>query len=643
MNTPQITGMGLVCCLGGDVNEVYQRMCAGEHGFRSISRFDSAPYAQKNAGQLPSELEEKLREEFPDDDLAAAMVYAAGRQALSQAGRSTAPAQPEARRGLVLATNFGPMESLEWAWRERLDTQSMDEASFALFDGIIQDAAELLGCGGPQLQISMSCASGAAAIAAAQDMLAADRADQVLVLAYDSLSEFCWCGLSNLRTITTDLMRPFDQRRSGTIFSEGAAAVLLDKTATRASLASLVGCATNNNAFHMTAPSKDAEGSRQVMAAALQAAELLPEAIEHICAHATSTSANDSTESAALRNLFGARFAQLSTAAHKSQLGHLMGAAGLAEAIITVMAMRHGIIPPTINHEQPDPACQPINCLPGKAVAKQFQTAITNSAGIGGNNAALVLSTAPAAASRKVQPLAQQRQVFVRQIGWVLPGHIGQGAEILQHPEWLQWQAERNQLLADFSAKAYISSVKGYLDPAGAFLLAAMSLAGAAEPGETPAERRGICSISRYGALSSGFAFFKQLVEKGPRLASPLIFPHGYVNTAGNLAAIEFNCAGPHMVFYGKQEPQEALAAAIARLQDGSADDMFCAFYEASIPAALPDGRCCLNGSVVLRLAAQPAPDGQEDLIAFTPEELFQQSADCEQGMIAALAQLIPR
>jgi len=641
MNNACISGMGLVCCLGSSVNEVYQHMCAGDAGFRLIDRFEPAPYAQKMAGQLPPDVEAKLRGDFPDEDIAAAMIKYAGAQALAQAGSTTKAGQSDRRLGLVLATNFGPMESLEWAWRERLDTQSLDDASFAPFDDIIQNAATALGCSGPHAQISMSCASGAAALAVARDMLAAGRADRVLVVAYDALSEFCWCGLSNLRTITTDLMRPFDKRRSGTIFSEGAAAVVLTTAPGTTALASLPGIATNNNAFHMTAPSKDADGSRLVMAAALHAAGMMPDAIEHICAHATSTSANDSTEAAALRNLFGARFATLTTAAHKSQLGHLMGAAGLAEAIITVMAMQHGVIPPTINHEQIDPACEPVNCLPRKAVTKQFKTAITNSAGIGGNNAALVICSPNLPVADTLPPLDRQRNVYVRQVGWVLPGHIGKGGEILEHPEWLQWQDGRNQLLADFSAKPYISSVKGYLDPAGAFLLAAMTLAGAGDPGDIPPTRRGISSLSRYGALGSAFAFFTQLAEKGPRLASPLIFPHGYANTAGNLAAIEFNCAGPHMVFYGRQNPHEALAFAIARLQDGSADEMFTAFYESAVPAALPDGRSLLSGGVAVRLAATPAPAGQQDLFSFTPAELFDRPADTSNGAVAALALLI--
>jgi 3-oxoacyl-[acyl-carrier-protein] synthase II len=129
------------------------------------------------------------------------------------------------------------------------------------------------------------------------------------------------------------------------------------------------------------------------MAAALADAGLAPSAVEHICAHATSTKANDVSEAAACRNLFGERLASMTVAAHKSQFGHLMGAAGLAEAIVTLQVIRHGIIPPTINHVTPDPEC-PVDCVRGTARVRRVKVAITNSAGIGGNNSSVVLLAA---------------------------------------------------------------------------------------------------------------------------------------------------------------------------------------------------------------------------------------------------------
>ena len=388
-----ITGTGLVCCLGPDVETVYRRMCVGECGIRPIDRFPVEVYPQPRGGQLSEEIEETLRDAFPDDDLAGALVKAAAREALAQAGYETGGS--DADLGLVLATNFGAMESLEWCWRERIEMGSLDAETFSRYDGFLEAMAAWVGAAGPRLQLSLSCASGAAAVALATDLLRAGRAKRVLAVGYDTLTEFCWCGLTNLRTITTDCMRPFDAKRSGTIFSEGAAAMLLELPAPAAAppLGILAGAATNNNAFHMTAPAKEGEGSRRVMAAAIADAGLPRDAIEHVCAHATSTRANDVTEAAALRHLFGEQLDSMTVAAHKSQFGHMLGAAGLAEAIITVEVMRHGIIPPTIHHETPDPECR-LDCVPQQARHRRIRCAITNSAGIGGNNSSLVLQAA---------------------------------------------------------------------------------------------------------------------------------------------------------------------------------------------------------------------------------------------------------
>ncbi len=619
----KITGYGLICGLGNDPDTVFDKMCSGETVFRDIYSFDSAPYAQKRAGQITPEDDEKIADEFPEEDRAIAMLRHAAQTAL--AGK---PA--DSRRALVLATNFGPMETLQWGWRERLDTGEIDDETFAPANKYIERLAKALGCGGPSLQISMSCASGAASVAAAWDILSSGRADSVLVIAYDSLSEYAWCGLSNLHTVTTDIMRPFDVRRSGTIFSEGAAAILLEKEdGPDEPLAWVNGVATGNNAFHLTAPRAEAEGSRIVMMDAIRRAGLTPDGIEHVCAHATSTNANDSTEAAALRNIFGERINKITVAAHKSQLGHLLGAAGLAEIIITILSMRKGIIPPTVNHEQPDPKCMPLDCVPGIARFRRFSTAVTNSAGIGGNNAATVIGTENSSATAMS---ALDGKLYVRNIGWVLPDGVGAGRDILNHAEWLSNTAA-NANLEKFDAKKYLSSVKGYLDPAGACFLAAFRMA-CGDEAMVMNERRGIASVTHFGSVKSAFSFFAQLAQKGARFASPLIFPHGYANTPGNLAAIEFGCAGPHTVLYGVQDVREALAFAFARLQDGSADDMFVGAYEAFLPMACPESQRALNGSIVLSVATMPA-DG--DVAVIDMPKLFSEKQPSGAGAVAQL------
>jgi 3-oxoacyl-(acyl-carrier-protein) synthase len=228
-------------------------------------------------------------------------------------------------------------------------------------------------------------------------------------------------------------------------------------------------------------------------------------------------------------------------------------------------------------------------------------------------------------------------------IGWVLPGGTGSGAGFIDLARAWHWQPSDNAALAGFSAKDYLASVKGYLDPASAFCLAAAVLAlggrapTAAGSGQRP--RSGICTSSRFGATLSGYRFTEQLLQKGPRLASPLIFPHSYANTAGNLAAIEFGFGGPHMVFYGEQDVRETIEFAARRLDDGSADDMLVAAYESAEGLALPDGSAVAHGALALYLQAKP---DRPTLFTLDLERLRALPAvDSATGMTAALIQTL--
>jgi hypothetical protein len=184
-----------------------------------------------------------------------------------------------------------------------------------------------------------------------------------------------------------------------------------------------------------------------------------------------------------------------------------------------------------------------------------------------------------------------------------------------------------------------VKSVKGYLDAGGGYQLSAMALAVGDGVVAGLSERKGICTATRYGATTSAYKFFEQLAQKGPRLASPLIFPHGYSNTAGNLAAIEFGYGGPHMVLFGNQDVRETLEFAAARLADGTAEEMLVGAYEAGYAVALPDGRQVLNGALALKVAATPS---DHDVMAIRMADLRKQPAAMPQlGMVAAFGKLL--
>lgn len=194
------------------------------------------------------------------------------------------------------------------------------------------------------------------------------------------------------------------------------------------------------------------------------------------------------------------------------------------------------------------------------------------------------------------------RTLDIMAAGWVLPGWIGQGTPAELAAGW-RARVTGPAFAPEFSAKDYLASIKGYLDPSGAYALAALALALRGLP-VLPGARTGIASATVYGALQSGWIFYEQMASKGIRLASPMIFPHSYANTPGNLAAIEFGFSGPHVVMQGRSAIAEGLEHAAAVLALGQADAVCIIAFEAVHPPSCPDHLTLQNGAIALVAAA---------------------------------------
>jgi len=362
-----ITGMGAVCCLGTGVRTFWAALLAGRYGIRPLTRFDTAQHRQKTGG----EVEGFTLAKAPDP--AVQFAVAAAREAAETA-------------------RFGAMGDLGVLLAGGGASKGLGAARFIRASEAI--AADI-GAKGVLSGVSLSCASGSAAIGYAMDLLRAGAADVAVAVGYDAISEWAWSGLTALRTMTTDLIRPFDARRDGTIFSEGAGAMVLETAASAEARgvetpAELLGHGENNNAFHMAHPDSSGEGMVRAMRMALEDAGIHPEAVDHVNAHGTGTQYNDSIETKAIKTVFGQRAHRIPINSIKSMLGHAMGAASALEAIASVMTIRTGTIPPTINLEQRDPECD-LDYVPGRVRAQQVNVVLSNSAGIGGPNSVLVL------------------------------------------------------------------------------------------------------------------------------------------------------------------------------------------------------------------------------------------------------------
>ena len=394
-----ITGMGVVSSLGSNLGEFWQGLIEGRSGIAPIDRFDPEGLRNVNAGQVRDFAFEAaafgLREA---PDLATQFLLSASREALHRA--MIAPAsERDATFGSAYATNFGGANAWESYVSGLLEgdvrPESFEEFGFGR---AAEHACEAFGLGGPCALLSVACASGGAAVGMALEMIRLGEADVVLAAGYDTLAPTPLSGLSVLRTMTDEMIRPFSADRSGTLFGEGAAALVVEEIGharerNARPLAEVLGWAENNNAYHLTAPDQGGAGMTRVVRDAIADAGVDARSIDYVNAHGTGTQPHDPAEVQAVKAVLGERAREIPMSSIKASIGHMMGGAGVVEAVATVMAMNEGVAPPTVNYREPDPECD-LDHVPNEAREAEIRRAISISAGIGGNNSCIVLGAA---------------------------------------------------------------------------------------------------------------------------------------------------------------------------------------------------------------------------------------------------------
>ncbi|MFW6157134.1 MAG: beta-ketoacyl-[acyl-carrier-protein] synthase family protein [Armatimonadota bacterium] len=394
-----ITGMGVVSSLGSNLGEFWQGLIDGRSGIGPIDRFDPEGLRNETGGQVREfDFEAaafRLREA---PDLATQFLFTASREALHRAMIAPA-AERDPGFGASYATNFGGANSWESYVSGLLDGDVRAEAfeEYA-FGTAAEHACDAFGIGGPCALLSVACASGGAAVGVALDMIRLGEANVVLAAGYDALAPTPLSGLSVLRTMTDEMIRPFSADRSGTLFGEGAAAIVIEeiehaRARNAQPLAEVLGWAENNNAYHLTAPDQGGAGMTRVVRDAVADARIDARTIDYVNAHGTGTQPHDPAEVQAVKTVLGERAREIPMSSIKAAVGHMMGAAGVAEAVATVMAINEGVVPPTVNYREPDPECD-LDHVPNESREAEVKRAISISAGIGGNNSCIVLGAA---------------------------------------------------------------------------------------------------------------------------------------------------------------------------------------------------------------------------------------------------------
>jgi len=385
-----VSGLGAVSPYGAGVKALWTGLSSGVTAIRPATAIDTDGLRARIAAEVPAEALDGLgvsRRRSRADR----MAIAAAAEALSDAGVGAGDRVGAAL--LVGAVGGGMYEAEEWYWSRRTPSDRDRRALRSLLPTAHADAlAARFGICGPRETLVMACASGAASIALAADLIRDGVVDVALAGGVDSLTRVCFMGFNALKLVDPEPCRPFDRGRRGMSVGEAAAFVVLeaaDRCRARGgrAYAELAGAAMTTDAHHVTAPHPEGEGMIRAMSLALAAAHVAPAEIDYVNAHGTGTPVNDSIEALALARVFDGATPLVS--ASKSLIGHAMAAAGSVEAVATILAMCHGLVPPTANLVDVDPA-MPFDCVPGTARPAVVETALSNSFGFGGQNVSLV-------------------------------------------------------------------------------------------------------------------------------------------------------------------------------------------------------------------------------------------------------------
>ena len=405
-----ITGMGVITALGQDPSVMWQNLLAGKSATRQITRFDATGYQTRIASEVDDFDPEAWmdRKEARRLDRAIQFSVAAVRQALDQA-RLRPEGELADEVGVIVGTGVGGLSSVDEAAAVLASEGPMRVSPLTavnmLPDMSSGQVAISFGLRGPNLCVISACATGSNVIGEAGEIIR--RGDAVAMVAAGTEAPICPLGLAafhrtgSLSTRNDEperASRPFDADRDGFVVAEGAGAVVLERldfalARGATPIAELIGYATTADAFHVSAPDATGRGAARAMARALAKAGLEPGDLDYINAHGTSTPLNDQSETIAIKRTFGDAAYKIPISSSKSMLGHLLGAAGVVEAIVCAQTINNGIIPPTINYETPDPECD-LDFVPNAPREARVRTAMSNSFGFGGHNATLVFAAA---------------------------------------------------------------------------------------------------------------------------------------------------------------------------------------------------------------------------------------------------------
>jgi 3-oxoacyl-[acyl-carrier-protein] synthase II len=401
-----VTGMGLVIPTGIGVATAWKNVCDGKSGIGPLTRFDTDGFETKIAGEVKNFNPELYidKKEIKKMDLFIHYAIAAAKEAVEDAQLAITPENSE-QIGVIVGTGLGGLPSIE-RYHKILLEKGPGRISPFFIPMLIANLASgqiaiQFGAKGPNTCVVTACATGAHCIGDAFRAIVYGDAEAMIAGGTEAnITPLTIGGFNSMKALSTrndepqKACRPFEKNRDGFVVAEGAGIIILEELQfalkRKAKIyAELVGYGYTGDAYHITAPSPDGDGAVRCMRMAIKDAGLKPGDVDYINAHGTSTPLNDLTETIAIKKVFGDHAKKVPISGTKSMTGHLLGAAGSTEAIFTVLSIRDGIMPPTINYEEADPQCD-LDYVPNAARRTPVKIAMSNAFGFGGTNAALV-------------------------------------------------------------------------------------------------------------------------------------------------------------------------------------------------------------------------------------------------------------
>lgn len=403
-----ITGLGCVSPVGNTVKETWDALLAGRSGAAPITAFDASAHKTRFAAEVKGfdgvamfgTREARKMDRFTQFATAATL------EALEQSGLKIDESNRD-RVGILIGSGIGGIITLIEQYdvmRERgPDRVSPFLIPMMISDGAAGNIAIRTGARGPNMALATACASGTNAIGEAAEMIRRGAADAMIAGASEAaITAVAMAGMNVMTALSTRnddpqrASRPFDKDRDGFVMGEGAGVVILESLESAQSRGAAILCefsgyGTSDDAYHISAPAENGAGAAISMRLALENASLSGADISYINAHGTSTQLNDKSETAAIKTVFGEQAYKIPVSSTKSMTGHLLGASGAIEAVISTLAIQHGTLPPTINYQTPDPVCD-LDYVPNQPRKTEVHHVMSNSFGFGGHNATLIVS-----------------------------------------------------------------------------------------------------------------------------------------------------------------------------------------------------------------------------------------------------------